>query len=164
MGCQEFIYHPQSRLKIDPPSHRKAVGMERWLSGRKRRFAKSVNGSNRSAGSNPVRSAESRKASRLISSLIADSAAAETVRPPDSLDKFSGCRRHGFPVHRPRCGFVPIWNESVAQSVEHSTFNRMVLGSSPSTLTLPGGGSRSTTRVEQTFSERCPEQELGFES
>ena len=27
-------------------------------------------------------------------------------------------------------------HESVAQSVEHSTFNRMVLGSSPSTLTL----------------------------
>ena len=30
---------------------------ERWLSGRKRRFAKSVKGSNPSAGSNPVRSA-----------------------------------------------------------------------------------------------------------
>ena len=31
--------------------------LERWLSGRKRRFAKSVKGSNPSAGSNPVRSA-----------------------------------------------------------------------------------------------------------
>ena len=34
-----------------------SLATERWLSGRKRRFAKSVNGSNRSAGSNPVRSA-----------------------------------------------------------------------------------------------------------
>lgn len=30
-------------------------------------------------------------------------------------------------------------HESVAQSVEHSTFNRMVLGSSPSTLTFLSG-------------------------
>lgn len=51
---------PKNRLELDDPARPApaAPRMERWQSGRMRRFAKSVTGVTWSAGSNPVLSAE----------------------------------------------------------------------------------------------------------
>lgn len=54
----------------------------------------------------------------------------------------------------PRAAATKTNNESVAQLVEHSTFNRMVLGSSPSTLTLFDCGKPVTFATSQLLT-RC---------
>ena len=126
LGCTNHRDAAQSSLH--PPGMHSEVGevdrkgMERWLSGRKRRFAKSVNRETGSAGSNPVRSAFPPKESRDF---------------PGKRETQARIRRS---IHRPAAIFgSPLqWssNEGVAQSVEQRTFNPLVQGSSPCTLTI----------------------------
>ena len=39
-------------------------------------------------------------------------------------------------IHLPKCATLVVWLESVAQLVEHRPFKALVLGSSPSALTI----------------------------
>lgn len=55
MACQLDVNSPESETN-QSRDHFGGLLQERWLSGRKRRFAKSVNWETGSAGSNPVRS------------------------------------------------------------------------------------------------------------
>ena len=69
MACQFGVDSPESRSGL-PRDHFGGSSQERWLSGRKRRFAKSVNWETGSAGSNPVRSAFEFLESKAVVSVL----------------------------------------------------------------------------------------------
>jgi hypothetical protein len=61
--------------------------------------------------------------------------------------------RSGSTIGMPKCANLVVWFESVAQLVEHRPFKALVLGSSPSALTIASQMHGSPIVVMETSCE-----------